>query len=262
MKSKLSIVMALAMVLFFWCGSAMALDIVLGDDAWDTNIFDKRVYDKSHPDSGIASTLGGWYVGLSFFGEKANQIGRVEIVGNRYTYVQDTPDIYYWIDRNLYDYAVFFGHKQNLPDEFEIKAFTKTGDPVNFIANDGVTVIGPSLFLTPSQTAPMAPICTISSMKVKGNGDIVMIFTAPYKNNPGRHIRIRIYMDDPVAGGDAEFRFYPPFEYVRADGSTKGDTIKAIIPAEFSGRTARIEYRLPEESTGYMVRGIRLFQLP
>ena len=108
----------------------------------------------------------------------------------------------------------------------------------------------------------MAPICTINSMKVKGNGDIVMIFTAPYKKNPGRHIRIRIYMDDPVAGGDAEFRFYPPFEYVRADGSTKGDTIKAIIPAEFSGRTARIEYRLPEESTGYMVRGIRLFQLP
>ncbi len=94
------------------------------------------------------------------------------------------------------------------------------------------------------------------------NGDIVMIFTAPYKNNPGRQIRIRIYMEDPVAGGDAQFIFDPPFEYVRADGSTKGDTIKAIIPGIYSGRTARIEYRLPEESTGYMVRGIRLFQLP
>ena len=240
----------------------MALDIVLGDDVWDTNIFDKRTYDKSHPKSGIISTMGGWYVGLSFFGEKADQIGRVEIVGNRYTYIQNTPDIYYWIDRDLYDYAVFFGHKVNLPEQFEVKAFTTAGDPVNFIAGDGVTVIGPSLFMTPSQTAPMAPICTIKSMKVKGNGDIVAIFTAPYKNNPNRQIRIRIYNEDPSTGADAEFRFYPPFEYVRADGSTKGDTIKAIIPGIYSGRIARIEYRLPEESTDYLVRGIRLFQLP
>ena len=239
----------------------MALDIILGQDAWVNNFYDRRTYDKSFPAGGIVSTYGGWSIGLSVFdAATASQIGEVHIIGDRYIHVQTEADYYYWIDRDLYDYTLWIGHKTNLAETFEIQAFDTSGVPINFSVDGGVTFTT-SLFITPSTTAPMPPISSIIKMKVKNDGDIQLIFTAPYRNNLARQIRIRVFNLEGT-GAEAQFTYDPPYEYLRGDGSTRGDTVKATIPAYFSGRMARIEYRLFEEGTGYMTRGIKWFTLP
>ncbi len=261
MHRRIIVIGILLAVALFWCGPAMALDIIAGEDAWVTSFYGHRTYDKSSPASGIVSSHGGWIVGLSVFNAaKAGEIGEVHIIGNRYIHVQTEADLYYWIDRDIYDYAVWIGHKLNLAETFEIQAFDTSGNPIYF-SEDGGGTFTTSLFVTPSTTAPMPPICSINNMKVKNNGDIQLIFTAPYKNNLARRILIRVFKVEGT-GADAQFVYNPPYEYLRADGSTKGDTVKATIPAEFSGREARIEYWLTEEGTGYRSRGIKYFTLP
>jgi len=153
MFRKIIVIGIFLAVAFFWCGSAMALDIILGQDAWVNNFYDRRTYDKSSPASGIVSTYGGWSIGLSVFKpEIASQIGEVHIIGNRYIHVQTEADNYYWIFGDLYDYTLWIGHKTNLAETFEIQAFDTSNNPINFLEFEG----GPSttsLFITPSTTA-------------------------------------------------------------------------------------------------------------
>ena len=181
MKKHYLIGIVLAVDLF-WCGSAMALDIILGEDAWVTSFYGHRTYDKSSPANGIVSSHGGWIVGLSVFNAvKAGDIGEVHIIGDRYRHVQTEADFFYWIDRDFYEYALWVGHKLNLSETFEIQAFDTSEpeqQPIRFSYDRGTTFTT-SLFVTPSTTAPMPPICSINSIKVKSNGDIQLIFTVP-----------------------------------------------------------------------------------
>ena len=70
---KLIVTMVVAMVLVF-CGSAMALDLTMGNDFYLDNFYDIRIYDESYPDDAPYYGVGGWSVGITL----VNQIGQVK----------------------------------------------------------------------------------------------------------------------------------------------------------------------------------------
>jgi len=261
-------ILAIIIVLFIaFATPAMALDLYWETDWWGPhNFYEIRKYDKSYPDSNLAKNRGGWLVGILVFNAAlAGEIERVEITpsesnnGFISTTSISSPLVYTWPGELVsYDYSMFYATKNHFDNPITIKAMDLEGNPVNFYLQDGNVV--DTLQTNLSTTALNPPVPEIRKMKTRANGNIVMVIDVPY-TKLDRKLRVRIYEADGLSTASIQ-NFDPPFEIVREDSSIDGDAFKTIIPAEFAGRKGRIEYRVFEEGTGFMCRGIRFFQLP
>ncbi len=242
---------------------AAALDLTVGPEVKVRNFYDLRTYHESHPMSAKIGNLGGWKVGLTVLGDKVDQVGEVRIVADPtiknsvYSISQTQPWVFPWFGVDQNDYTMFFGHKAMIAQPFEFQAIDKGGDPVMFILSDGTPVT--SLYAEPSLTAATAPVCKIKHMAIKKSGELKVKFTAPYDT---RNSQIRIVVYNPEGtGAETNFKYNPPYQIVKNNGTIVPDKMKVFLPGEYTGRIARIEYRVFEDD-GFMSRGITFFTLP
>lgn len=278
MKGRLiGLIVAVSAVMMF-AVPAMALDLVVGQDFYINNMYDQRTYHESHPRSSLLGHPGGWIQGITIHNDDVkNSIGEVRLTvnntldGGKYVFSQTVPDTYPWGDKDFADYAMWNGHMVMVDqDGLDIQAFDTDSSSINFKHWDG-TLLGQTLTLTALFDVAPAPICKIKHMAIKKNGDLKMRFTAPYDiRQEGDHsvqIRVRIFNEEGT-GLDTELpRIYPPFQIEKKDGTIVPDKVKVDnIPAEFAGRTGRLEYRVfyPGDTpmTECMLRGVTYFKLP
>jgi hypothetical protein len=242
---------------------AIALDLYQGQDFWGAeNFFDIRTYHESHPGSASIHNQGGWCAGIVFVGQDAELVDKVHITtgpsleGARTKVVFKDPMVYPWLGDTMYDFSMWYGHRMTMGDNVEIRAFGKKNDPVIFNMEDGSIVN--SLSVSPRVDVANPPIPVIKHMAIKKDGELMVIFTAPFDTRDN-HIRIRIYNAEGT-GAEKQYKYFPPYEIVRNDGTIVPDKMKVLLPAEYAGRIARIEYRTLDD--GYMCRGITFFKLP
>ena len=242
MLKKLFIALMLAL---FSVGIASA-------DCWVENSYDLRTYHASYPRSDLVNNPGGWLIGWAC---NADDTGYVIIetsepttAGSTHSITFDNPNIYPWINMTLYDYTMRYGHRDLFGTSLEVKVFNKGGDQ---------TV---SRTITPSTTHAKPPVCEIKKLAIMKTGELKVKFTAPYDERRSQ-IRIRVFSTEGI-GAVKEFRYDPPYEVIKGNGDSKPDMMDVLIPAEYSGHTARIEYRVHEAHYVYMSRGITYFKLP
>ena len=261
MVKKLLIGILMVMVM---SGTAMTTDMHLGQDTWGLDTwYDYRTYHESHPGSQIAKAPGGWFSGITAFGDNASLINRVEQSfglswdGAIVKVVHEKPASYWWIDRQNYDWGFFSGHNAFIGQDVTLTAYDSDGNPINFI--DGEVDLGTSLSATFPLETPTPTICKIKRMAIKKDGSLMVKFTAPY-TDMNTQIRIRIFSADGLAGL-AQLKFDPPYQFTKKDGTVVPDVIKTFIDGQYAGNQARIEYRKFHEN-GFMTRGITYFVLP
>jgi hypothetical protein len=130
------------------------------------------------------------------------------------------------------------------------------GSPVhvsvwNDIGTEDILIAERTLELPTTPARP--PFCVIKKMSILKSGEIKMRFTAPYDTRDN-HIRVRIFSEDGESL-DHQIKIFPP--YMRDE---KPDELEILIPSDYHGRLARIEYRVFDD--GYMSRGLTMFKLP
>lgn len=247
--------------------------LTAGDDFYPNSMYDFRTYHESHPKFGLPNNSGSnWIIGLTVHNPAVwDSIGEVNLIQDgtiedmQYTIRIDHAAVYPWGGQMFHDWSVWLNNLVMLPVDrtFEITAKDNLGNPIVFNM-DGINQ--DSVFANVDTDSPLPPVCKIKRMAIKKNGELKMRFTAPYdirqEEDRNVHIRIRIF-DAEDNGLEHEMeRIYPPFQIVKKDGTIIPDKVKVTnIPAEYAGRTGRIEYRVNADS-GVLFRGITYFKLP
>lgn len=67
--------------------------------------------------------------------------------------------------------------------------------------------------------------------------------------------------DAAGTGAEAGYRYDPPYQIVKEDGTIVPDKMKVFLPAGYTGRIARIDYRIIKDNEPY-IRGCTYFVLP
>lgn len=263
---KLKFIVAMTMMLVF-CSVAMGTELYQSQDFWGPDsFFDIRTYHESHPNSDKARNHGGWIIGITFphDGNGDELVDSVEISssaspeGARMVVDYKDPMTYPWIGTTFDDYSLFLGHRMIMGETFTITPKDHAGQPIDLIMDDGS--VQNSFVVSPSFDHALPPVCKVKRMAIKKDGQLMVKFTAPYdlRNN---HIRIRIF-DAANVGAEVQFRYDPPYQITKKDGTIVPDKMKILLPGEYAGRQARIEYRTYEDDTGFMSRGITYVVLP
>lgn len=262
---KRAMLVAIMVMLMVVPAMAQNQQLILHEDFWGVDSFyDYRTYHESHPGSETARNHGGWIFGLTF--DKPNAKGIVgsviyetspSIEGHTMTVTVDNPMEYPWVGSVFHDYSLFLGHRIIMGSPITVTPLDKAGNPIDIILDEFTTVN--SLTVTPSVDHALPPICTVKRMAIKKDGQLMVKFTAPYdtRNN---HIRIRVWDADNL-GAEEQFRYDPPYEIHKKNGTIVPDKMRILLPGEYAGRQARIEYRVYEDD-GYMSRGITYIVLP
>lgn len=242
---------------------AAALDLTIGQDAVVKNFYDVRTYHESHPASATPNDLGGWRIGLNIYDPLAAEVGEVRLVGDStkvgaaFTISQTEPWVYPFLGKIYYDYSIYLGHKAMVSQPVEFQIFDLTGARMMFNLPDGTQT--DSIFVFPSVTAALPPVCKIKHMAIMKTGELKVKFTAPYDDRNSQ-IRIRVYNAEGN-GAETQFKYNPPYQIVKNDGTVVPDKMLVLLPEVYAGRKARIEYRVFEED-GFMSRGMTFFKLP
>jgi len=262
----ISLILALLVALV--ATPAMATDLFQDQDFWGLeNYFDIRTYHDSHPSSDTANNRGGWAFGIVFpaSGDGDELVDKVVLEGAP-SYeggavakvVMDEPRVYPWLGETNYDFSTWIGHSAFFGFPVTITAYDAAGELINFHLSDGS--VATSATVIPRRDAKLPPVPVIKRMAIKKDGQLMVKFTAPYDERSNQ-IRIRIFNTEGT-GAEWQERFNPPYQFIKKDGTVVPDEMKILLPAEFAGRIARLEYRTFEHDDNYMCRGIVFFKLP
>jgi hypothetical protein len=270
---KSLITFILAAILCF-AAPAAAVDIQLGDDTYGLDSFyDVRTYHESHPDYGKMRHRGGWAVSMTYLGDFGPNVRNVVFdfdagpEGNTMTVDYTSPMVYNWGGVLNHDFHLMLGSHYQFGGVVTATAYDQDGSPINVIHwDESIGNMGSTLSITIPKDLPTPPIPEIKKIVLLANGKTRVKFMFPYDEN-FTNIRFRIFEDPSVGTGmEKEYRLNadgsrdPQFLDVMKDGVPVEDKLKIIVPAEYQGRTGRIEYRTSID--GYMLRGIQYFKLP
>ena len=193
-------------------------------------------------------------------------IGEVTLTGSNGTVTTITePDEFNFLGADCFFFDLMIGAENLVADSYIAtakqvnggKVIWSSGDP-----NNGTDVETEELVITPKKGMDLVPICKIKRLAIMKNGDLKVKFTAPYAENSVQ-IRIRVYNED-ITGFVEQFKYNPPYQIEKKDGTIIPDKMKVFIPGEYAGRIARLEYWMTEDGEWdtYISRGLTLFKLP
>lgn len=266
----LAIVMGLCLGFGIQAYASETTVLTVGNDFYDNNMYDFRTYHESHPKFGLPNNSGSnWIIGLTVLNPDVwDSIGEVNITHSgtiedmQYNIKMTHAAVYPWGGDMFHDWSVWLNNLVMLPVNgvFAVTAKDNLGNPIMFDMGDPNN-LQDTYHATIDIDDPLPPICKIKHMAIKKNGMLKMRFTAPYDLR-NRSIRIRIFNEEGTGLEKQTHNLTPPFEIVKRDGTIIPDKVKVTdIPAEFAGRTGRIEYRV-DSNGGVLFRGITYFKLP
>lgn len=253
--------------------------LVLEQDMYIDEMFEIRTFDDTHPNFGLMNTVGGWNVGATIINpNRALEVAKVEILayggatdGQFTTLV--TPDVYQWMGTQWSSYDLWIGSRGLVAPMYEIRIYNHDGQIIPIQVQNGD--VNNSFFAYPETNYFQVPVSKMRNMVITKKKGIRVKFTAPFDPRSGE-IRIRIMGNDGFVAQfrannldglskDADGHYY----FVRNDGTLVLDKVRVFIPIEYAGMTARVEYRIYEDTANpehlgytYMLRGVTMFQLP
>ncbi len=202
------------------------------------NMYDARYAHETAPHAQKLQR-GGWRLAAEFWNGAAtdqNVIFRNNDTEDQFeTSPSECYDYLFW---NSCDADLWMGHNIDVAGNWDI------------IIDDRVVAN-----VTPDLNVPILPVIKIIKMRVKQNGKPLVVFNVPFDLDPiNSNVRLRVFTRDPVAIVWQGI-YLPPYELSTNGGVTK-QRVRAVVPAEYAGHLARLEYRI----TG--ARSVLWFTLP
>ena len=202
------------------------------------NLYDVRYAHETAPHAQKIQR-GGWKLAAEFWnGTAASQEVIFHNIDTGDRFITSPSECYGYLFWNSCDADLWMGHNNDAAGNWDIMI-------------DDIVVAN----VTPDLNVPILPVIKIIKMQVKQNGKPLVVFNVPFDEDPiNSNVRLRVFTTDPVAIV-WQGVYFPPYELLTRSGDTR-QRVRAVVPAEYAGHLARLEYRIPG------ARSVLWFRLP